>query len=96
MTRRDISNWLGTFCFLLGTISMLSVHAASVAITPWIVYMGGNFAWLYDSLKNKQIPWATIAAFFVAWDALIICSRLFGFEFMSYLQPLITILDKLP
>lgn len=96
MQIREALNWLGTGCFLLGTISMVSTHAASVAYTPWLLYMIGNVIWLIDSIRQKQIPWATIAAFFVIWDTLIIASRVIGMQVFDALRPLINILETLP
>jgi predicted membrane protein len=95
-SKQEASKWFGNACFIFGTVSMISVHAASVAITPWLIFLVGNIIWLYDSVRTKNWPWAASAGFFILWDALITASRIYGLDVLFFLQPIITIMEMLP
>lgn len=88
--------WAAQFCFVIGTIILLSPAAASNAITPWALYLVGNAIWAYDSYIAKDWPWVMAGTFFAAWDVLLIASRTLGIEFFTFLLPLVKILETLP
>jgi len=90
------AKWLANACYVLATVSLLSPLIASQALFPWIAYLIGNVVWMGDSYTNKNWPWFSLAVFFCVWDALLIVTRLIGVQFFSILEPLVTLLEKLP
>lgn len=95
-TQWEVLKWAGNIFLLLATLTMMSPHAASSSITPWLLFLMANIIWFADSVHVKSWPWASIAAFLGTWDILIMVSRLTGVQVFSILDPLITIIDKLP
>jgi hypothetical protein len=91
-----IMKWVAQFCFVVGTITLLSPTAASTAIFPWALYLIGNAIWAYDSYVAKDWPWAVAGTFFAAWDVLLIATRILGIEFFTFLLPLVKLLEILP
>lgn len=91
-----VLKWIAQFCFVVGTITLLSPIAASAAITPWALYLVGNAIWAYDSYLAKDWPWVMAGTFFAAWDVLLIAARILGIEFFTVLLPLVKILETLP
>lgn len=96
MTKRDFFNWISIICFIIGTLSMLSPIAASTLLTPWILFLLGNFIWLADSVHSRKTPYICVSSFFIVWDSLLIVSRIFGPSVLDFLTPLITIIEMLP
>ena len=96
MTRREVFNWFSTFLFALGTLALLSPHVASVAITPWVVFLTGNVIMLVDSIHRRNTPWVWLSTFFIVWDILLIASRMCSMDVFSFLAPFVSVLDKLP
>lgn len=95
-THWEVIKWIGNICLLLSTITMISPHVASTAITPWALFLTGNLIWLADSIHIKSWPWICIAAFLAVWDTIIIISRLTGVQFFAILDKIIPMLDTLP
>lgn len=98
MSKRLWGAWsmCGTMCMLLATLTMLSPHAASVAITPWVIFLIANIIWTVDNIRSKMWTWTTLGVFFIGWDCLLIYSRLYDPKVFSILEPIITIMERLP
>ena len=92
----NATKWIANVCFLIATVAMLSPTVAATAITPWAIYLVANGVWMWDSAIAKNWAWVWLAMFFCVWDVLLIVTRLFGFEFFAFLQPLVNILERLP
>lgn len=88
--------WVGNICLMLATLTMVSPHVASAAITPWALFLMGNIIWFIDSVHQKSLPWASIAAFLGLWDILIMTSRLTGIQMFGTMDTLISWLNLLP
>lgn len=91
----NLIQWASTSGFIIATVMMISPLVASTAITPWVIYFISNFVWLIDSIIRSNWPYATLSLFFCVWDMLLILSRV-GSDIFVYIQPLITLLERLP
>lgn len=92
----EVIKWTGNMCLLLGTIAMISPTVAATAVTPWVLYLIGNLAWLLDSIHVRSTPWIYIASFLAFWDVILIISRITGFYVFQVFDPIIHILNNLP
>jgi hypothetical protein len=91
-----VIKWTSVAGMVAATVIMLSPVAASTAVTPWILYLISNWVWCYDSYMWKNYPWMWLSIFFCAWDVLLVTSRLMDLSLITFLNPVIVLLDKLP
>lgn len=88
--------WIAIFGFVFSTIMMLSPHAASISITPWILYIVGNLVLTLAAFTAADWPLFTLCLFYFILDVLILLTRVGNYHLFDTIQPLLTILDKLP
>ena len=77
--------WIVNGCFIVATILLIDPNVAARSLAPWILYFIGNFIWGADSIRSENKPYVWLASFFIFWDGLIICSRLFGWDIFRYI-----------
>ena len=92
-TRWEVIKWLGNVCYVLSTITMLNPTTASTAVTPWMLFFIGNLIWMLDSWYERNWPWVSLALFFMAWDVVIILTRLYN---VTFLQPIVNFFNFIP
>jgi len=88
-------HWMANGCFILATILFLSPAIAAHSMAPWILYIVGNSVWLLDSWFAKKVAWIIMASFFMCWDIVLIISRTASVDILSFLQPLVHVLEKI-
>jgi hypothetical protein len=73
---------------------MLNPHVASESLTPWILYLIGNSAWLVHSY-GRDWPLFWLSCFYFLWDALILASR-YSPNLFDFALPIINSLGVIP
>ena len=70
----ETMKWLSNLCYVFGTILLLSPHIASIAITPWCIFILGNTVLFVNFIRQRNWPFIVLSIFFFVWDGLIITS----------------------
>lgn len=90
----EVLKWCSNLCYIIGTVLLISPYIASHSITPWCIFITGNIVLFINFICQRNIPFICLSIFFFVWDGLIIMSRLTGTEYLNWLLPLITTLEK--
>lgn len=91
----EAAKWFAAFCWLLATLLMFSPKIAAESILPWATFLIGNFIWVADNIRLKNIQWIIPGLVFCALDIGLICSRVYGMNITKYFQPILTIIERL-
>jgi hypothetical protein len=96
LTRFELMKWVANILYIISVVSMLSPTVAAHSYSPWIIYFVANVIWLIDCIRENNRPWMIQAIFYLVWDTVMFISRVYGVEVLSYLQPLVHLLEFLP
>lgn len=90
----EAAKWVAAICWLLATALLLSPKIAAESLVPWILFLVGNLIWVADNIRLRNIQWTIPGGMFVILDVALIWTRYSHEDITTYIQPILTIMEK--